>query len=198
MYFKNLLNEAKNNFSNKEYKKALFIYSLVLEKNPLFKEAKIGAILTEMAMSGEEVAHAIFEYYSVLKLMNVKKAENIIEDIISSLDNTVEDIEDFLDANIRDTISLENGILYEDFKEGVRLRGDFKRTFEDIMFCTKVIITKKEDFIDFLENLIEYNFKDMAINYLESAVFAFPTDPKLRVLFNKIGQNFNIEDKSKK
>ena len=47
------LQEANDKFSKQEYEKALFDYALVLKADPDNKEAYNGAILAEMAMSGE-------------------------------------------------------------------------------------------------------------------------------------------------
>jgi hypothetical protein len=54
------------------------------------------------------------------------------------------------------------------------------------MFSTKVIIHNKEDFLDFLEQLVENGFKEMSMNYFESAVSMFPNDEKLRSLIQKV------------
>jgi len=72
--------------------------------------------------------------------------------------------------------------------------ADFKETFENIMFSTKVIITEKEDFIDFLDKLIEHNFTEMALTYLENALAIYPTDILLMKLLKKLAQGKNIEN----
>ncbi len=85
-------------------------------------------------------------------------------------------------------INAENGIKYEDFMRLVGVRGNFKEVFEDIMFSTKVIISRKEDFVDFLSKLIENGFVEMSLNYLESAVIRFPNDEQLLSLIKKVTQ----------
>jgi hypothetical protein len=62
------------------------------------------------------------------------------------------------------------------------------------MFSTRVIITQKEDFIDFLDNLIENGFSEMALTYLESALGAFPTDKMLRKLLKKLAKGKKVEN----
>ena len=54
------------------------------------------------------------------------------------------------------------------------------------MFSTKVIIHKKDDFIDFLEKLIDNGFKDVSMNYFENAVQLYPHDKKLQQLVKKV------------
>ncbi len=68
----------------------------------------------------------------------------------------------------------------------IEARGSFKEAFEDIMFSTKVIISRKEDFVDFLAKLIENGFVEISLNYLESAVTLFPNDEQLLTLIKKV------------
>ena len=70
----------------------------------------------------------------------------------------------------------------------------FKEIFENIMFSTRVIITKKEDFIDFLDNLIEHGFAEMALSYLENALSVYPSDKMLRKLLKKLSKGKKIEN----
>jgi uncharacterized protein YllA (UPF0747 family) len=64
--------------------------------------------------------------------------------------------------------------------------GDFKQTFENIMFSTRVIITAKADFIDFLDQLLHNGFKEMGLSYLESALKTYPNDDKLSKLLEDL------------
>ena len=45
-------------------------------------------------------------------------------------------------------------IPFADFMDAVR-RGGFKSVFEDIMFSTRVMIDNRDDFLEFLQNLIK-------------------------------------------
>jgi hypothetical protein len=62
------------------------------------------------------------------------------------------------------------------------------------MFSTTVIITKKEDFIDFLDQLIEHGFEEMALTYLESALSVYPSDKLLRKLLKKLAKGTKSEN----
>ena len=62
------------------------------------------------------------------------------------------------------------------------------------MFSTRVIITEKEDFLDFLDKLIEHGFSEMALTYLENALSVYPTDKLLTKLLKKLAQGKNIEN----
>ncbi len=175
-----------DSFYKKDYALALFYFSLALDEEPDSKDARLGAILADMANEKEMEAGALFEYYLLSKESDQKVEEETIEEIISLFDNSVESIYGMIEKKeFEYAMAEENGIEYDDFKELIENRGNFKEAFEDIMFSTKVLISKKEDFIDFLEMLIENGFTEMSLNYLESAMSVFPNDKKLLSLVNR-------------
>ncbi|MCF6172502.1 MAG: tetratricopeptide repeat protein [Campylobacteraceae bacterium] len=175
-----------DNFYKRDYDGALFNFSLALQENPECKEAKLGAILADMAKQRESEAQALFEYYLLLNEDENKQSEDIVQDIIELIDNSTESIYKLIESKeLEFAINEENGIEYEDFIELIKQRGSFKKAFEDIMFSTKVMISNKDDFIDFLEKLIENDFTEMSLNYLESAITIFPNDIKLLSLAKK-------------
>ena len=189
-----ILSQAKESFSKAEYRHALEKFAEVLENFPHSKEAFNGVILSEMAMSGEEGAEALFDYYEILREEDKEQADVIMTEILDSLDGSLEKLgEVFLDP-LRERLDYEDGILYDDFKILLDKGADFTETFENIMFSTRVIITKKEDFLDFLDKLIENNFAEMALTYLESALSVYPSDKFLRKLLKKLAKGKMIEN----
>lgn len=184
-----ILDRAYDNFTKAEYDKALQNYALLLKEFPNLKEAYNGAILSEMAMSGEGSAEALFEYYTILRKENADQADIIIEEILDTMDGTLENLAELLKEPLKERLAYEDGILYSDFKLLVEKEEDFKKVFENIMFSTRVIITEKEDFIDFLENLVDNNFRDMAMSYLESALAMYKNDSRLRALLKRLANN---------
>jgi propanediol dehydratase large subunit len=65
----------------------------------------------------------------------------------------------------------------------VASRGDFKEAFEDIMFSTKVVITNRDEFIDFIKHLSTEGFQEMALSYLDVASNAFGDDQEILALY---------------
>lgn len=188
--YSKLLENAKNSFLRRQYSKAMFNYSLILEKYPDLVEAKLGAILVDIANDNEDRnAQIIFNNYQILKDFDEDSANYIIEKLINAVDNDIKTIVDNIQKYKNDRLLLEKGILYEDFLSIVKSNNNFKIVFENIMFSTKIIITKKEDFLSFLSLLIENSYVDMAINYLESALKAFPNDDEILRIFEKIRVN---------
>jgi tetratricopeptide (TPR) repeat protein len=189
-----MLSQAKESFSKAEYKSALEKFASVLQNYPNSKEAYNGVILSEMAMSGEGGAEALFDYYEILREEDKEQADMIMEEILQNLDGTLEKLSEVFTEPMRDRLELEDGILYQDFKSIIEEGSSFKETFENIMFSTRVIITKKEDFLDFLDNLIEHDFEEMALTYLENALSVYPSDKLLHKLLKKLSKGHSVEN----
>lgn len=167
---------ASNFFFKRDYEKALFHYGLALKDSPNDKEARIGALLSDMALDQEDEAVALFEYYEATKGDANSEADDALERIIDSVDMGNDYIADFMDNLEAHLAGIEDGIEYADFLALMERENDFKKAIEDIMFSTKIIIHKKEDFIDFVNLLLENDYQDLALNYLESALIYYPTE----------------------
>ncbi|MEA3522331.1 MAG: hypothetical protein U9R50_05105 [Campylobacterota bacterium] len=183
--YKTLAN-ASDSFTKAQYEQALRNYALVLKDFPNSKEAYNGAILSEMAMSGEASAVALFDYYEVLREEDSAEADSIIGEILNSIDGSIDELHKMIGEPLKNAIEFENGITYDEFRMLVEQEGDFKKIFENIMFSTRVIISEKEDFLDFLENLVTHGFEKMAMNYVDSALSVYKNDPKLTEIFDAI------------
>jgi len=188
------LSQAKENFNKAEYKSALEKFAIVLQNYPNSKEAFNGVILSEMAMSGEGGAEALFDYYEILKEDDKEQADIIMSEILQNMDGSLEKLSEVFSDPIRQRLEFEDGILYSDFKQLLNEGAEFKETFENIMFSTRVIITQKDDFVDFLDRLIEHDFAEMALTYLENALSVYPSDKLLRKLLKKLAKGKTIED----
>ena len=182
------LTQAKESFNRAEYQRALEKFATVLQNYPNSKEAYNGVILSEMAMSGEGGAEALFDYYEILKEDDKEQADIVMSEILHNMDGTLEKLSEIFADPIREHLEFENGIFYSDFMQLLEEGAPFKETFENIMFSTRVIISEKEDFLDFLERLIEHNYAEMALSYLENALSVHPSDRLLRNLHKKLAQ----------
>jgi hypothetical protein len=96
------------------------------------------------------------------------------------------------DISIQSQESLE-AINYNDFNNLIRSRGSFKTAFEDIMFSTKVAISSKEQFFDFIGQLIDNNFNITAYQYLDNYNEFFSYDTKIEEYY-KILENKSIDN----
>lgn len=182
---KSLLSKAESEFYNKNYEYALKIYGLLLKDYPELKEAKVGVFLSDIGAENSEEAQSLYEYYQIIKEKD-QDADSVILDLVESIEGNRARIQQLLSEPLLEQIEYEQGIKYSDFKAVVAEVGSFKEAFENIMFSTKVIIASKEEFIDFVNLLIENGFTKMALNYLDNAPKPFEKDQELLHLYERI------------
>ncbi len=180
-----LLQRAESEFLQGNYAKALRSYGLILQDYPTLDEAKIGVYLSDLGIESEEEAQALFDYYQMIK-SEKENAVDIIDGLIENLDSSKHKLQELLLEPIEEQIEYSDGIRYSDFQELVRSRGSFKKTFEDIMFSTKVVITNKDEFIDFVTQLATEGFDEMALGYLDASSSLFGNDQDILALYHVV------------
>jgi len=183
-----LLQRAEGEFLKGDYRNALRSYGLILKDYPTLDEARIGVYLSDLGIESEEEAQALFDYYQVIK-SEKENAVDIIDGIIDSLDSSKQYIQDLLLNPMEEQVEYGDGIRYSDFLALVESRGSFREAFEDIMFSTKVIITEKDEFIDFVTQLANEGFDEMALGYLDATTSLFGDDQDVLALYNVVNGN---------
>jgi len=182
---KMLLERSEQEFLKGNYSNSLRSYGLILRDYPTLDEAKIGVFLSDLGLDNEMEAQALFDYYQVIK----NEQDNAIDticDIIDNLDSSKKQIEELVLNSKEEQVDYNDGIRYSDFLALVESRGEFKRTFEDIMFSTKVMITNKDEFIDFVKQLSQEGFDEMALGYLDASTHLFGNDQDVLALYNVV------------
>jgi hypothetical protein len=183
-----LLERAEGEFLNGNYRNALRSYGLILKDNPTLDEAKIGVYLSDLGIESEEEAQALFDYYQVIK-SEKPNAVDIIDGLIDSFDSSKKQIHELLMDPLEEQIEYGDGIRYSDFLVLIESRGSFREAFEDIMFSTKVVITDKDEFIDFVTQLAKEGFDEMALGYLDATTSLFGDDQDVLALYNVVNGN---------
>jgi hypothetical protein len=183
-----LLRRAEDQFLRKDYSSALKIYGLILEDFPKHKEAKVGAYLSDMGLDNDEDAQALFDYYQVIKRSSTD-ADRVINDLMQAIHSTRVIIQQAFGVKDDNPIR-EEGISYDDFVRSIEDKGGFKQAFEDIMFSTKVVINTKEDFIDFIQRLIEADYYEMAVGYLDALAGDPAYDQDIYALYRLIPKGY--------
>ena len=176
------LSRAEKLFLGKDYKNALDIYAIVLAQDSSNLDAYIGVLLSDLGLDYKDEAQVIYYYYQSIKdsPQDVKKT---IEHLINSLVNSSNsDIFNLIDADI----AMYDGIDYEDFLKFVEAKENFKEAFEDAIFSTKVIISKKWQFIDFIKKLTDNGYYSVALDYLETHAPAYDNDQDILTLYSLI------------
>jgi hypothetical protein len=180
-----LLQRAESAFLQGDFKKALRSYGLILRDHPGLDEATVGAYLSDLGEENQEEAQALFDYYQIIK-NDKENAVDIIDGLLDSLDTSKQQIKELLLDPIEEQVEYGDGIRYSDFLTLVESRGNFKKTFEDIMFSTKVVITDKDEFIDFVTKLSTEGFDEMALGYLDATSHLFGNDQDVLALYNVV------------
>ena len=177
---------ATQRFLEKNFEEALLHYREVLHLSPKDKEAYIGVLLSDMAEDNEQEAFSLFEYYLASKDEDDFEGIEMLESIIETFDLGMEMINGAIEENSEEMTVYQNGISYEDFNEIIKSRGSFALAYQDIIYSSRVVITKKDDFFDFINSLIDNGYQEVALNYLESASSVFVADNELTKLYSKI------------
>jgi len=180
-----LLQRAEEQFLNKDYSNALKIYGLLLKDYPQLKDAKVGAYLSDMGFDLEEDAQALFDYYQAIKNSS-DDAEEIIDELSQTIYATRIIVQEQVVGAIQEQREYQDGISYDDFVALIEDKGDFREAFEDIMFSTKVVITTKEEFIDFVKRLIAAEYQEIALKYLDAISGHFGTTQDIYALYQLI------------
>lgn len=188
---KRLLNEANTFFLNRNFDKALFIYSQLSSLFPKNREYAVFATLCDLSSEDEDKAMSLFDTFTISKEKNLEEAIESINSTILAYDGDVDKMMTLLDDLNSVNVDSLDAIKYEDFKALVIARGSFRVAFEDIMFSTKVAIESKEDFFDFVTKLIENDFNTTAYSYLEGFNDYFSYDKKIEELY-KLLEEKNI------
>jgi hypothetical protein len=182
-----LLQRAEGEFIQGNFSNSLRSYGLILKDYPALDEAIVGVYLSDLGIENREEAQALFDYYQAIKDKK-ENAVEIIEHLIETLDSAKYEIHKLLDP-VQEQVEYSDGIRYSDFLILVKNRGSFKLAFEDIMFSTKVVITNKDDFIDFVTRLSKEGFDEMALGYLDASSYLFGNDQDILVLYSVIKGN---------
>ncbi len=179
-----LLQRAESEFLQGNYENALRSYSLILHDYPNLDEAVVGIYLSDFGTENREEAQVLFDYYQMIK-DEKENAVEIIDNLIDTLHSSKHEIYKLLNP-IEEQIDYSDGIRYSDFLMLVEERGSFKQAFEDIMFSSKVVITNKDDFIDFVKKLSTEGFNEMALGYLDATSHFFENDQEILALYHMI------------
>jgi tetratricopeptide (TPR) repeat protein len=181
-----LFNEANAFFLSRKFDKALFIYSQLASNFKDNKQYPIYALFCDIASEDEEKGMSLYDYFSIAENENIDTAIAYVEEVVNTYDGDIDKMMDILEDLSTSTIDSLDAIRYEDFKILIKSRGSFKVAFEDIMFSTKVAIETKEDFFDFVDKLIENDFKNTAYTYLDGFNEYFSYDIKIEELYKKL------------
>jgi len=180
MNIEDILLSAEKLFINKEYENALKFYSYALSKDNNNQDAIVGVILSEFGLKNKEDAQILYYYYQSQKDSFVNPIESMELLSNSLIENSSKDVYDLIDEDAY----LNDGISYEDFVELIESKENFQEAFEDAIFSTRVVISKKWQFIDFIKRLAENGYYSVALDYLETHSPMYGKDQDILTLYS--------------
>lgn len=178
MSVKSLRKKAILAFRRSDFDSAITLFSLAYEEQKS-EEFLLFLELCYHAKNDPLGVSSLFELYAD----NISKNQS--QNIISVLE-----IIEATNTKVREYVHNVNGISYADFMAIVENTGDFIKTFENIIHSSKIVIASRTELADFLENLIEHGFGDLAMNYLE--------DPNWALSFGYLAEKLRKKQESKK
>ncbi len=181
-----LINRANSLFLKADFKEALFIYSQLSANFPKNTEYELYALLCDIGYEDPNKALSLYNYFSIAKEINYDNAFKDVKILINKYEGDINQMIEIIDGLSSSSIDNLNVIRYKDFKNIIKTRGSFKVAFEDIMFSTKVAIESKEQFFDFVNNLIDNDFNTTAYTYLDGFNDHFAYDSKIEKLYKKL------------
>lgn len=155
---------AIEHFKNRDFKTAKLYFSLAYEKRKNKRLLNFISLCDLALNSQEEEAMLLFAFY--LEHYNVKAVDKDFEELLSNIET----------KNIEQNEELEEGhaLNYKDFLETEENLG-FKKSFENVIYTGKLVIDNREDFLDFLEKLLDNGYKDVTLSYVENVAEHFST-----------------------
>ena len=127
-------------------------------------------LIADIAQDFPKKAEIFTELYQILLASAPRAQQDTIQtqmlDILREFDASLNHISKAVERE--DSLESEqlNGIAYKDFVKLCETKG-FKEVFENLIFSTKIIFTERDDFYQFLKDLIHYGFKQVAFSYIE-------------------------------
>lgn len=135
--------------------------------------------LCEVAKKSRDDANLLFDFY----IFNIKEKRDF--DNLNSLLLTIE--EDTQDEQLNEVLTKEHAIGYEEFKQVVLRHKSFKEGLEGVMVSTKLIIKDRDNFLDFIENLLDNEMYEAGIQYFEMFIEIHGSwDEQIKVIAQKI------------
>lgn len=157
---KKLRGLAISSFRKGNFELAISLFSLAYEKQKN-QEFLYFIELCKLAKDEPDDVLSLFEFY----------CEDLRKNQEENLSNIIEILES-TSSKINTHINSTNGIAYSDFLAIVASTGDFCTTFENTIHSTRIVINSHEELANFISNLLEHGYTELAMHYLDDKNFA--------------------------
>lgn len=170
---------GKKAFKRGDYEKAMTFFSLALKANNS-DEIYFLINLCEFAFLDEFNAHMIYEYYTLHRPNK-------------SLFEGLDDLIEIITAEHLPSHDIKSAD-YDDIT-AIGMQKNFKQNFENMLFSTPIVIDNKNNFINFIEKIVDNKMQNMGYEYLEQAILHLGYDARFDKITKKLKENENRNKK---
>jgi hypothetical protein len=178
------IKKAEKAFEAADFATAKLNYHLAIAADRNSQEALVGIMMCALHQVSAELSTIVFELYTAMRSAEGETANAFALALIDSLEK-----EEFSKRRAADEwIDAQDGIAYDDFKQLLSKDGSFTALYEKIVWSTNVFISRKNDWIDFVDKLIDHGYTELAYRYIEGALPLWGMDEKTHALLTKLRQ----------
>ncbi|MDR1450917.1 MAG: hypothetical protein LBI57_01080 [Helicobacteraceae bacterium] len=163
--FRSLSDKAERALLKADFNVAIIFFCRALAIKRGAKTAIGGLLIADFCAKRGEFAAQILELYLSARAINPRIAKRfalgLIEAIETEESETKVAFERFLSA--------QNGVDYKEFLALLDASPSFSDLFEKITRSTNVFISRKNDWFDLMDRLIENNYIEIAYRFIENA-----------------------------
>lgn len=181
-----------------DFKGAFYFFESAfwLDTNDL--DSRIGLYLADMGMDFGQEAVGIYEFYqSILvneKRSNKHRIQRMILSLIEAFDNKTHKLSKAMQRSKNAAMESYDAINYADIKTLLKTK-DFKEIYSGLPINTKLVFGQKSDFYEFLSLLVQNDYIEALLHYIDSLP---KYDMELIPLIEAANNKLSTKNKAKK
>lgn len=134
-------------------------------------DSRIGLYLADMGMDFGQEAIGIYDFYqsilSAEKRSNKHRVQRMILSLIEAFDNKTHKLSKAMQRSKNEAMDSYDAISYADIKALLKTK-DFKEIYSGLPINTKLVFGEKGDFYEFLSLLVQNDYIEALLHYIDS------------------------------
>ncbi|MDY5949637.1 MAG: hypothetical protein SPJ16_00340 [Helicobacter sp.] len=156
-------------------------------------DSKIGLYLADMGMDFGQEAIGIYDFYqsilSAEKRSNKHRVQRMILSLIEAFDNKTHKLSKAMQRSKNEAMDSYDAISYADIKALLKTK-DFKEIYSGLPINTKLVFGEKGDFYEFLSLLVQNDYIEALLHYIDSLPrYDMELIPLIEAANNKLKKN---------
>ena len=156
-------------------------------------DSRIGLYLADMGMDFGQEAIGIYDFYqSILaaeKRSNKHRVQRMILSLIEAFDNKTHNLSKAMQRSKNEAMDSYDAISYADIKPLLKTK-DFKEIYSGLPINTKLVFGEKGDFYEFLSLLVQNDYIEALLHYIDSLPrYDMELIPLIEAANNKLKKN---------